>query len=221
MYNRVIDSDRRPTRRRLTRAVATITSVCAVGLGAAAVTASPASAALLDNCPDRQISTPFAPWGDGGSYYQVADGGFEAGATDWNLSGATVVTDNERFDVNRPTDTQSLSLPAGAQATSPSTCVDLGEDTIRLFVKAPGDPESTLHIQASVEDPLTGLVLSLGYDISGDTGNGDWSPTDPIVVPNLLGGLLFTGRLTLVFTTRGAPAAWNIDDVYVDPFKSH
>jgi hypothetical protein len=31
--------------------------------------------------------------------------------------------------------------------------------------------------------------------------------------------LLDTANLTLVFTTTG-PATWNIDDVYVDPFKS-
>jgi hypothetical protein len=191
-----------------------------MGLGAAAMTASPASAALLDSCPDRQLSTPFAAWGDGGSYYAVDDGGFESDGADWARSGATIVAGNESFYVNSPNDTQSLSLTAGATATSPSTCVDLGEDTIRLFVKGPGDAESTLHIQATVEDPLTGLDLSLGYDINGDIGNGDWSPTDPIVIPNLL-GLIDTGRLTLEFTTRGAPATWNIDDVYVDPFKSH
>ena len=41
-----------------------------------------------------------------------------------------------------------------------------------------------------------------------------------MLIPNLLGGVLGTQKLTLVFTTRGAPATWNIDDVYVDPFKS-
>jgi hypothetical protein len=39
-------------------------------------------------------------------------------------------------------------------------------------------------------------------------------------VPNLLGGLLGTEKLTLVFSTKGAPATWGIDDVFVDPFKS-
>jgi len=220
MYKRGIARDGRSLRRRLTRAVATITSLCAIGLGASVVGAGTASAALLDSCPARATSSPFSSWGDDGTYYAVTDGGFESGGTDWTLSDATIANDNESFYVNSPTDTQSLSLPVGATANSPSTCVDLGEDTIRLFVKSSGDADSILHIRASVEDPLTGLVLSLGYDIHG-TGTGDWSPTDPIIIPNLLGGLLFTGRLTLEFSTRGTPATWNVDDVYVDPFKSH
>jgi hypothetical protein len=219
MYERGIARDGRSARRRLTRAVATITSVCAVGFGAAAVSASPASAALLDRCPDRQTSVPFAPWGDDASYAPIAGGSFESGGAGWDLSGAAIVTDNESAYVNSPTDTQSLALTGDARVSSPGTCVDLGEDTVRLFVKSTG-ADSTLHIQASVEDPLTGLVLSAGYDIDGG-GTGDWAPTEQIVIPNLLGGVLFTGRLTLVFTTRGTPATWNIDDVYVDPFKSH
>jgi hypothetical protein len=221
MYKRGIASDGRLARRRITRAVATVTAVCALGVGAAGVTARPARAALLDTCPGRQTSAPFAPWGDDTSYTTIAGGTFESGATDWTFSGAAIVTDNERSYVNSPDDTHSLALPAGAQAWSPSTCVDLGENTIRLFVKSTGDSDSTLHIQASVEDPLTGLVLSTGYDINGGSGTRRWSPTDQIVIPNLLGGVLHTGRLSLVFTTRGAPATWKIDDVYVDPFKSH
>jgi hypothetical protein len=72
-----------------------------------------------------------------------------------------------------------------------------------------------------VTDPLTGLVLTTRSDVHGGTETGDWSPTDMIVIPNLLGGLLDTAQLSLVFTTSGTPATWNIDDVYVDPFKSH
>jgi hypothetical protein len=39
-------------------------------------------------------------------------------------------------------------------------------------------------------------------------------------IPNLLGGSS-TQELTLTFTTRGAPATWYLDDVFVDPFKSY
>lgn len=150
----------------------------------------------------------------------IPGGTFEDGGTDWSLSGATIVPDNETFHVNGPDDAQSLSLTGDAQAASPDTCVDLGEHSIRMFVKSSGDSDSTLHIRASVEDPFTGLVLSTRYDISSGAGTSDWSPTDQIVIPNFLGGLLDTGRLSLAFTTSGT-ATWNIDDVYLDPFKSH
>jgi hypothetical protein len=221
MYKRAITIDARRIRRRLIRAVATVTSVCAVGLGAAAVTASPASAWLFDRCPERETSTPFAAWGDDNSYFVAPGGTFESEATDWTLSGASIVADNESHYVNSPSDTRSLSLTGDARATSPSTCVDLGQHTIRLFVKSSGDSDSVLHIEASVADPLTGLVLTTRSDIHGGTETSDWSPTDVIVIPNLLGGLLDTAQLSLVFSTSGPPATWNVDDVYVDPFKSH
>jgi hypothetical protein len=238
MFKRVKAGDGRSARRRLTRAVAAVTSLCAVGLGAGVVTAGAASASdsapdspsasapasaflsLFPTCPVRPTSTPFAAWDDDNSYSVIPGGTFEDGAAGWTLSGVPIVPDNEIFHVAGPDDTQSLSLTGDAQATSPDTCVDLGEHSIRMFVKSSGDADSTLHIQASVADPLTGLVLSTRYDISGGSDTSDWSPTGQTVIPNLLGGLLSTGRLSLVFTTSG-PATWNIDDVYLDPFKSH
>ena len=96
----------------------------------------------------------------------------------------------------------------------------MGENTIRLFVKNSGVADSVLHVQASVQNPLTGLVLSTGFDIKGVKGTTTWAPTSQLLIPNLLGGILGTQNLTLVFTTKGTPATWNIDDVYVDPFKS-
>ncbi len=230
MFKRAKARDGLSARRRLTRVVAAATSICVVGLGAAGATAGAASAsdsaldpALLSpfpTCPDRPASAPFAPWGDDNSYSPIEGGSFEDGGTGWTLAGATIAPENEVFHVNGPDDAQSLSLAGDARATAPDTCVDLGEHSIRMFVKSSGDPDSTLHIEATVEDPFTGLVVSFGYDVRGGPDTRGWSPTDQLLIPNLLGGLLDTGRLSLEFTTSGS-ATWNVDDVYLDPFKSH
>jgi hypothetical protein len=95
----------------------------------------------------------------------------------------------------------------------------MGETRVRLFVKNPGVSGSTLHIQAYVQNPLTGLVLSTGFDLTSTSGPNTWAPSAPLWIPNLLGGLLGTQNVTLVFTTKG-PATWGIDDVYIDPFRS-
>ena len=107
-----------------------------------------------------------------------------------------------------------------ARAASPTVCVGMGENTIRLFVKNPGVASSILHVQAYVQNPLTGLVLSTALRHQGNARceRLEGRPV-PLLIPNLLGGVLGTQNLTLVFTTSGAPATWNIDDVYVDPFK--
>jgi hypothetical protein len=214
--------------RRLTRTVAVALSASALSCASVGLVASPASAGLLStvvgvlpSCAARPTSTPFAPWGDKSAYFLMPGGSFEAGAPGWTLAGgAKVVSGNEPWFVNGNSDTHSLAIPPSAQATSPTVCVAMGDNTIRFFVKNSGVASSVLHVNASVQNPLTGLVLSTGFDIKGVAGVSGWSPSPAMLIPNLLGGLLGTQNLTLVFTTKGAPATWNIDDVFVDPFKS-
>jgi hypothetical protein len=146
-------------------------------------------------------------------------GAFEAGAPGWTTAGTNVVSGNESSFVNAKGDAHSLAMPTPSLAISPTECVAMGENTIRMFVKNPGVAGSVLHIQAIVRNPLTGLILATAFDIQGKAGAAGWAPTSPLLIPNLLGGVLGTQELTLVFSTTGKAATWNIDDVYVDPFK--
>lgn len=211
--------------RRTTRLVALLASISAVGCATVGLTASAASASLLSSllpsCAARPTSMPFAQWGDTSSYFLMPGGGFESGTPGWVLAGgAAVATGNETSFVNAKTDAHHLALPTGAVVVSPTVCVSMGENTIRLFLKNSGVASSVLHVQAFVQNPLTGLVLSTGFDVSGSAAASGWSPSSRLFIPNLLGGVLGTQNLTLVFSTRGAAATWNIDDVFVDPFKS-
>ena len=208
---------RRP--RRLIRAATIVATVSAIG--GPSLGASAASASLLPSCAAQPTSTAFARWGDSSNYFLMPGGGFEPGTPGWALAGpAAVAAGNETFFANGTGGTHNLALPTGAQTVSPTVCVAMGENTIRLFVKNSGVASSVLHVQAYVQNPLTGLVLSTGFDIQGTAAAKGWAPSNRLLIPNLLGGVLGTQRLTLVFTTRGAPATWNIDDVFVDPFKS-
>jgi hypothetical protein len=212
--------------RRFSRTVALVASTSALVCVSVGSQAAPASAGLLStvagilpSCTARPTSTPFAPWGDQSSYFVMPGGGFESGAPGWTLAGSSVVSGNESSFVTATTDAHSLAIPTGASAVSPTVCVSMGENTIRLFVKNSGVAGSVLHVQAFVQNRLTGLVLSTGVDIQGSTSTA-WAASKPILIPNLLGGLLGTQNLTLAFTNTGKPATWNIDDVFVDPFKS-
>jgi len=106
-------------------------------------------------------------------------GGFESGAPGWTLAGSKVVSGNESSFINTTTDSHSLAIPYGALAVSPTVCVAMGENTIRLFVKNSGVAGSALHVQALVQNQLTGLVLSTGVDIQGVAGSTGWSPSSP------------------------------------------
>jgi hypothetical protein len=148
-------------------------------------------------------------------------GSFERGTRGWGLTnGSAIVEGNETYFARAATDHRSVRFARESSVASPTICVALGEAWVRFFVQNPGVQGSFLHIEAFVQDRLTGLVLSWGFDVSGGAGATGWSPAPAMLVPNLLGGVTGTENLTLVFTATGARAAWGVDDVFVDPFKS-
>jgi hypothetical protein len=172
-------------------------------------------------CTTRDTSAAFSRWHDPSQYFLASNGGFEAESTDWTLSdGARVVRGNEPYQVAGSADSHSLVLASGASAESRTTCVTTGEPTVRMFVDTPGVLGAGLVIDATVRNPTTGLSLHTQYVVIGGEASAGWAPTLPIVIPNLLGGAL-PAELTLRFTAVGMPAAWSVDDVYVDPFKSY
>lgn len=194
-------------------AVASI-AVAATAPGASATTADPLP------CAARDTSQVFAPWLDLAHYFAASNGGFEDGDTDWLLAGgATVVDGNEPYAIGGASDAHSLVLPTGASAVSRRACVSLTEPTIRMFVKAPDTPGALLRIRATVHDPTTGLALSTDAYILGGVESGQWVPTPAIPFVSLLAGLL-PEYLTVRIDALGMPATWQVDDVYVDPFKS-
>jgi hypothetical protein len=190
------------------------------GLLAAAAPAAMAYGTPL-SCTGRSEAKVFAPWGDTSNYFRVSNGGFEANGTDWALSGgATVVAGNESYKVAGTGDVKSLKIPAGAQAESRTLCVSMGEDSIRLFVNNPGVTGAILHVDAIVRNPTTGQMGYAAFDVIGNASPAGWAPTMRLGLQNMLNGS-GTQELTLVFTTRGTPATWLVDDVFVDPFKSY
>jgi hypothetical protein len=195
--------------------IATITS---------AAFASSASAGLVTasatTCDDPVLEQPFKRWGDRANYKLVGDGGFEAGAHGWTLSGgAYTASGNESFGVRAAGDSRSLVLPTGSRAVSPFTCVGLNEPTLRLFAKRRSGLLTTLLVEMQVQ---TSLGLSVWLPVlPGDLGGGSWHPTMAMpLVGNLL-TLSTTDRTAVRF--RFSPlllGSWQIDDVYVDPYRT-
>jgi len=197
----------------------------ALAAGAAAFAASalitgPAGAAGKTlACSTRVESQVFKPWGDLAYYFQMPNGGFEQSGS-WALSGgATVVTGNETFNVRSATDTKSLKMPAGSRAESRTICIGKGEETLRFFVKNPQVPGAILHVEVIARNTTNGAVGVSSFDINSDAQAAGWSPSNALRVPAMFSD---SGQqeITVVFTTAGNAATWQIDDVYVDPFRS-
>ena len=183
------------------------------GTIAMAIGAAPASAGLGLACPSA-TSSPFAGWKDYANYAFAPDGGFESGGSGWTLSnGARAVYGNESFYVHGSSDKTSLSLPAGASATSPGMCISLLSSKMRFLVK--GDSGSSVKVQILYR----GLLSSVLGILDGGTisAGGSWKPSPQI---GMLGGVLplLTSSVSFRFSAVGGAAG--IDDVYLDPMKS-
>ncbi len=195
---------------RLTALAALVSVAALAGVGGT----QPARAGLL-GCGGQVLVQPFTPWLDSLNYTLLTNGSLESTAG-WTLSGgAQVVSGNEPWRVNAAGDSHSLSLPSGSSATSPSFCVTLLHPDLRFFAVNGGSALSALEVDATT----TVLGLKVTTPVGVLLAGGMWQPTLPL--PFLDGLLSLTqGTVQFRFTPVGAGSGWQIDDIYVDPFKS-
>jgi hypothetical protein len=186
---------------------------------ASALSAPPAQAAGLtgNSCPATAVSQPFSQFGDQSDYALVPGGDFESAAAGWTLTdGAQVVAGSEPYGATGSVGSSSLSLPAGATATSPPVCIDIAHPTLRLFERTQG--LALVLIQeiyqtqlGTIDDPIGALSMSPG-----------WEPTSVISTDPALSAALSgdggTAQVSFRFTTLVGAA--QIDDVFLDPRMS-
>jgi hypothetical protein len=153
------------------------------------------AAARADDCSGQTLDRTFLPWADAALYTPVPEG--------WTLAGGAAVVDgNQPF---LPGDS-SLSLPAGASATTAPICIGLGHPTVRFFARNTGNPLSLLRVSAVVGE----TELPIGLVPAGS----EWAPSPPLLLAvNLL------GADSVAFKFAAASGAWSVDDVYVDPYS--
>ncbi|HEX4670545.1 MAG TPA: hypothetical protein VH275_11305 [Solirubrobacterales bacterium] len=170
-------------------------------------------------CSYSNAEAVFSPWGDQHNYVLAPDGGFEAGGSGWQLSrGATVVEGNEGYFLNDAADSKSLSLPAGSSAASPPVCMALDTTSFRLVARNTGNPSSQLRVEAVYK--LLGLVRTktAGTLRAGST----WAPTQSVstvLTLSTIVGTLIPSAVELRFTPLDSSGQWQVDDVYIDPFR--
>ena len=173
--------------------------------------ASTADAGLGISCPNP-TTQPFSTWRDYAQYAQVPDGGFEAGASGWQLAGgAKVVAGNEPFYLRSKYDRWSLSLPAGSSAMSPPMCISLLSSKMRFVT---GGSKGSMKVQVVYR----GLLSSVLGVLDGGTvsTNGVWAPSPEM---SMLGGVLPLLTQSVQFRFVATSGSMRVDDVYLDPWK--
>lgn len=197
-------------RRLLTAAVLSLGAIMAPSASAADLGSLLTPVALVTGgakpCSGRVYSQPFARWNDSASYFPAPGGSFESGAPGWTLSGGASVQAGGNTFLSGGS---SLSLPAGASATSPAICVDLGSPTLRAFTNAQRGSVVVSVVAA-------GLAIPVGLISAG----GSWQPTPALVyLTNTLGILSATGTTTASFRFTAVGGDARLDDVFIDPYR--
>jgi hypothetical protein len=170
-------------------------------------------------CSNSGAEKVFSPWGDQRSYVLAPDGGFEAGGSGWQLNrGATVAEGNESYYLNDAADSKSLSLPAGSSASSPPICMSIDTPSFRLVARNSGDPSSQLRVEAVYK--LLGLVRT---KTAGTIRAGSaWTPTQSVstvLTLSTIVGTLIPSAIEIRLTPLDSQGQWQVDDVYIDPFR--
>ncbi len=170
----------------------------------------------LASCPSQPVSTPFSQWGDSGNYFLLPGGSFEGTADQvgWDLVNAQLTSGTEPFNVNGTSDSQSLVINGGGTATSPYFCVDSSMSPLRFFAQQVSGG-SDLEIEALVQTSRG--VQTVPVAALADGSMSTWGPTQPIDgdTASITDSVMVALRFEV--PTGGS---WQIDDIYVDPYRS-
>jgi hypothetical protein len=180
-------------------------SVAAVGAG------TPATAGAATCPPPPDAVRPFVAWNDAHDYVLTTGGSFEPGAAPWTLSGgAAVVADDAPNALDGPGHSRGLYLPTGSSVTSACVTAPKIVGIVRFFVKSTGAADGALRVEVLVK----GSVYQAGTITAGST----WAPSPMLAsdAPSYKGAVTYQVRLTPV----GPAAAFTVDDVYFDPYRS-
>jgi hypothetical protein len=85
---------------------------------------------------------------------------------------------------------------------------------MRFFARSIGGPSGTLSVEVLYPDPDgSDQALTIGT-VTTDAAD-DWTPVAPLPIT----ANTYEMRVAFRFTAQGPGSAWQIDDVYVDPYR--
>src|SRR5215213_8167061 len=198
-------------------------SLCAVlAVACGAVPAAPAGAALVETspCDGAELSQPFARWGDPASYKLAPGGDVEGSLSGWTLAGgAKRLAGSEPFAATGALGASSLSIPAGGSVTTAATCVNAAYPSFRFFAKSSGGLLGLLPVmtvELVYRDGLLGLVsVPIGTVVPGSS----WKPSPVMLSLSAVGAAVAGGEAPLALRFTSVSGTWQVDDVFVDPYR--
>jgi hypothetical protein len=109
-------------------------------------------------------------------------------------------------------------IPQGGSVTTGALCVSVANPTVRFFAKR---PTASLLPVLTVEGLFTtraGGTLSLPF-VGTPVAGGGWSLQLPMVATPAV--LELTDSTMMRFRIRAVSGTWQVDDLYVDPWRRY
>jgi hypothetical protein len=168
------------------------------------------------SCSSSSSAAVFEQFGDSAAYSLLSGGSFESGAPGWSLTGAEVVAGNETYNLTRGS--HSLAIQPTGVALSPSFCVSIANPSFRFVLERTSGSWGALNVilrwhEASGTSHDT-TVASLQPGTS-------WTVSPVLQLATTLplwqAGSTITAQL--VFKPEEYGGAFQIDDVYIDPYR--
>jgi hypothetical protein len=170
-------------------------------------------------CPTQPVTQALSQFGDTHNYFLAQGGAFEDATlpAGWQASGASLTAGNEPFYIHSTGDNQSLQINAGGSVTTSYACIDGTITSFRFFAKQAA-PGSALKVELLVKLGW-GYPMTLPVTLLRDGSMPDWAPTDSLAAA----GSLAPGQIAqaaIRFSVPQGSGSWQIDDLYVDPYRT-
>ncbi len=207
-------------RRRSRRLIAVASLVFFAFAGTASAKEADTTSESRATCLAPLIEQPFLSFDDERDYVLAPGGSFEdSSLAGWSLEGgAGVVAGNEPFNLRGLSDNNSLGIPAGASATSPTMCVDLNWPTLRFVASQTGEKDAELKVEVLYPEAEEKHATWHGAKKFKAKRRDGWRLTEDVKLSPDRGGKFAGGRpVALRFTNTSDQGSWQIDNVYVDP----
>src|SRR4051794_33877610 len=205
--------------RRGSRLVAAVATALALSATPALAATSTTTTSAAPGCT-TPTTQAFAFANDKKDYVLAPGGNVEGSLAGWSLTGgAAAVAGGSPAVTGAPAGTKSLLIPSGGSVTSAPMCVAAYSPFFRFQAKNTG-AAGQLKVEVLY---LDGPGFTGEREAGTITAGATWAPTNRLSLSQGIMGVngASTSQATVAFrfTPVGTGARWQIDDLYVDPYR--
>jgi len=199
------------------RLVAAVATALALSATPAVAASGPTTLSAAPGCTTPTVPA-FLFANDRKDYVLAPGGNVEGSLAGWSLTGgATPVAGGAPAVTGAATGTNSLLIPAGGSVTSAPMCVAAHSPFFRFQARNTGGAGQLKVEVLYLDGPKYTGEREAGTITAGST----WAPTNRLSLSQGIMGVngSSTSQATVAFRFTPEGGRWQVDDLYVDPYR--